>query len=149
LIPSEGGWSFNVSLCNAGVHASADGAEVATPVSLIEWFLNFYEAVQEGDVKPVEGIVRAGEVLFVPRGWWHLAINLEVISALSFPVKKLEVISTLLFPVKIWTAACSAYQGMVTAHNTCLTTKDGIRIVPRRRLHLAIDLHKILYVSWV
>lgn len=62
----------------AGVYASTDGAEVATPVSLVEWFLNFYEATQEGDVRPVEGIVRAGEVLFVPRGWWHLAMNLEV-----------------------------------------------------------------------
>lgn len=26
---------------------------------------------------PVEGIVRAGEVIFVPRGWWHAVINLE------------------------------------------------------------------------
>ena len=25
----------------------------------------------------MEGIVRKGELLFVPRGWWHLAINLE------------------------------------------------------------------------
>lgn len=54
---------------------------MATPVSLVEWFLNFYEAAQEADTKPVEGIVRAGEVLFVPRGWWHLAINLEVMPA--------------------------------------------------------------------
>lgn len=138
-----------MSLCSAGVHASADGAEVATPVSLIEWFLNFYEAAQESNVKPVEGIVRAGEVIFVPRGWWHLAINLEVISALSFPVTKVEVISVVSFLVNIWTAACSAYQGVVTAHKTCLTAKDGIRIVPRGRLHLAIDLHKILHVSWV
>ncbi len=64
--------------CWAGVHASADGAEVATPVSIVEWFLNFYEAAQQGPVKPVEGVIRAGEVLFVPRGWWHLALNLEV-----------------------------------------------------------------------
>ena len=70
----------------AGVHASANGAEVATPVSLVEWFLNFYAAAQEGDVKPVEGIVRAGEVLFVPRGWWHLAINLEVLPGHVLPV---------------------------------------------------------------
>ncbi len=26
---------------------------------------------------PLECIVRAGELLFVPRGWWHCAINLE------------------------------------------------------------------------
>lgn len=60
----------------AGVHASADGADVATPVSLVEWFLDFYE---EASQQPGfhECIVRAGEMLFVPRGWWHLAINLE------------------------------------------------------------------------
>lgn len=62
----------------AGVHASDDGADVACPVSLIEWFLNFYKDTQKGPVRPLEGICRAGEVLFVPRGWWHMAMNLEV-----------------------------------------------------------------------
>lgn len=28
-------------------------------------------------VKPVECVVHAGEILFVPHGWWHMAINLE------------------------------------------------------------------------
>lgn len=70
---------------HAGVHASADGADVATPVSLVEWFLNFHEAAQHGCVRPLEGVVRAGEVLFVPRGWWHLAINLEVCAVLFPP----------------------------------------------------------------
>eukprot|EP00798_Chlamydomonas_sp_ICE-L_P015934 gene15934-22066_t len=28
-------------------------------------------------VKPIECIVRAGEAIFVPSGWWHMAINLE------------------------------------------------------------------------
>ncbi|KAL3149040.1 hypothetical protein ABBQ32_001885 [Trebouxia sp. C0010 RCD-2024] len=60
-----------------GVHASDDGADVACPVSLIEWFLNFYKETQNGPVQPLEGICRAGEVLFVPRGWWHMAMNLE------------------------------------------------------------------------
>lgn len=64
--------------CMPGVHASADGAEVATSVSLVEWFLNFYEAAQRAPVRPVEGVLRPGEALFVPCGWWHLAINLEV-----------------------------------------------------------------------
>ena len=62
----------------AGVHASGDGADVACPISLIEWFLNFYKETQTGAVQPLEGICRAGEVLFVPRGWWHMALNLEV-----------------------------------------------------------------------
>ena len=51
---------------------------MACPVSLMEWFLQFYDQTQKGHVRPVEGIVQAGEVLFVPRGWWHLAMNLEV-----------------------------------------------------------------------
>jgi hypothetical protein len=33
-----------------GVHASPDGADVATPLSLVEWFMNFYEEAQEGKV---------------------------------------------------------------------------------------------------
>lgn len=61
----------------AGVHPSADGTEVATPLSLVEWFADFYAEAQASAVPPVEGIVRAGELLFVPRGWWHLAMNLE------------------------------------------------------------------------
>jgi oxalate decarboxylase/phosphoglucose isomerase-like protein (cupin superfamily) len=28
-------------------------------------------------VTPREAVVRKGEILFVPRGWWHCAINLE------------------------------------------------------------------------
>ncbi len=139
-----------------GVHPSPDGADVATPVSLTEWFVNFYAATREtkvgrrGDagpgegwqrvqrracliiglreqcraatpagrgrglkweqsllpithcaravakhpcgvvlitclappaalqVRPVECVARPGELLFVPRGWWHCALNLEV-----------------------------------------------------------------------
>jgi hypothetical protein len=33
-----------------GVHPSIDGADVATPLSLVEWFLNFYEETREGKV---------------------------------------------------------------------------------------------------
>ncbi|CAI0406472.1 unnamed protein product [Linum tenue] len=60
-----------------GVHPSPDGAEVACPVSIIEWFMNFYGATKKWQKRPVECICRAGEVIFVPNGWWHLVINLE------------------------------------------------------------------------
>eukprot|EP00271_Cylindrocystis_brebissonii_P008456 TRINITY_DN22779_c0_g1_i2.p1 TRINITY_DN22779_c0_g1~~TRINITY_DN22779_c0_g1_i2.p1 ORF type:complete len:484 (+),score=84.20 TRINITY_DN22779_c0_g1_i2:256-1707(+) len=61
-----------------GVRPSPDGADVATSVSITEWFMNFYgQTQQEGAVRPVEGICRAGEVLFVPHGWWHCVLNLE------------------------------------------------------------------------
>ncbi|BBH07537.1 F-box protein [Prunus dulcis] len=60
-----------------GVHPSPDGAEVACPVSIIEWFMNFYGATKTWKRKPIECICKAGEVIFVPQGWWHLVINLE------------------------------------------------------------------------
>lgn len=60
-----------------GVHPSPDGAEVATPVSITEWFMNFYEEARRRKEKPVECICRAGELMFIPHGWWHTVINLE------------------------------------------------------------------------
>ncbi|KAJ0266256.1 F-box protein [Hirschfeldia incana] len=60
-----------------GVHPSPDGAEVACPVSIMEWFMNFYGDTKNWKKRPVECICRAGEVVFVPNGWWHLVINLE------------------------------------------------------------------------
>ncbi|OVA07214.1 F-box domain [Macleaya cordata] len=60
-----------------GVHPSPDGAEVACPVSIIEWFMNFYGATKNWKKRPVECVCKAGEVIFVPNGWWHLVINLE------------------------------------------------------------------------
>jgi len=60
-----------------GVRASADGADVACPVSLMEWFIHFYPHKEVVGYLPVECTVQAGEILFVPRGWWHVALNLE------------------------------------------------------------------------
>ncbi|CAL4983976.1 unnamed protein product [Urochloa decumbens] len=60
-----------------GVHPSADGAEVTSPVSIMEWFMNFYGACKTWEKRPIECVCRAGEVVFVPNGWWHLVINLE------------------------------------------------------------------------
>ena len=57
--------------------ASEDGADVATPVSLTEWFVSFYEQAKSSK-QMRECMVKAGELLFIPRGWWHLALNLEV-----------------------------------------------------------------------
>lgn len=59
-----------------GVYPSADGLEVSSPYTLHEWFASFYEYAKE-EPAMLEGICHAGELLFVPRGWWHLAINLE------------------------------------------------------------------------
>ena len=72
-----------------GVHPSPDGAEVAQPVSLVEWYGSFYEHAYRGSgeetdsretpsaLGPLEGTCGPGDVLFVPSGWWHAALNLE------------------------------------------------------------------------
>jgi hypothetical protein len=59
-----------------GVAASADGAHVSCPLALTEWLLAFYDqaaALPGGR----ECVCAAGELLFVPSGWWHMAVNLE------------------------------------------------------------------------
>lgn len=62
-----------------GVAASADGAHVSCPLALTEWLLSFYDAAAAlpRSRAPRECVCRAGELLFVPAGWWHTALNLE------------------------------------------------------------------------
>ncbi|KAK5827439.1 putative histone arginine demethylase, partial [Linnemannia elongata] len=63
-----------------GVFTNEDESEVTSPVSLMEWFSNFYASTQFPDDptdRPLEGICREGEIMFVPRGWWHAVVNLD------------------------------------------------------------------------
>ena len=60
-----------------GVHPSEDGAEVAQPLSMVEWFASFYDFARDADAasRPLECVCEPGDVLFVPSGWWHMALN--------------------------------------------------------------------------
>ena len=40
-----------------------------------EWFQSFYP--HGGCRGAVECITKPGDVIFVPRGWWHVVLNLE------------------------------------------------------------------------
>ncbi|KAJ3095383.1 hypothetical protein HDU97_007006, partial [Phlyctochytrium planicorne] len=66
-----------------GVYPNEDGSEVTSPVSLAEWFLNHYDEMKSSPVKPIECICRAGELIYVPRGWWHAVMNLEETIAIT------------------------------------------------------------------
>ncbi|KAI2507718.1 hypothetical protein MHU86_6717 [Fragilaria crotonensis] len=70
-----------------GVHPSPDGDHVAMPISLGEWLNNFWDAHMERyddtiplEKQPLECTVEAGDVLFVPHGWWHSVVNLDPIN---------------------------------------------------------------------
>lgn len=65
-----------------GVYVSEDSSEVTSPLSIAEWLLEFHA---EARALPncVEGVCKAGEILHVPSGWWHLVVNLEAGIALT------------------------------------------------------------------
>eukprot|EP00521_Asterionellopsis_glacialis_P011047 CAMPEP_0195307514 /NCGR_PEP_ID=MMETSP0707-20130614/37753_1 /TAXON_ID=33640 /ORGANISM="Asterionellopsis glacialis, Strain CCMP134" /LENGTH=413 /DNA_ID=CAMNT_0040371765 /DNA_START=102 /DNA_END=1344 /DNA_ORIENTATION=- len=62
-----------------GVHPSPSGDEVAMPISIGEWLLNYgAEHARTGRRRgALECTVEAGDLLFVPHGWWHCVINLD------------------------------------------------------------------------
>jgi hypothetical protein len=59
-----------------GVYVSNDKSEVTSPLSIAEWLLEFQAEAREL-AGCIEGVCRAGELLHVPSGWWHLVVNLE------------------------------------------------------------------------
>lgn len=60
-----------------GVVPSGDEGDVVAPVSVTEWFLNFYDRQVVETLGGRECIVREGECIFVPMGWWHCVLNVE------------------------------------------------------------------------
>ncbi len=66
-----------------GVFPSADGDEVALPLSVGEWIIQYWKEHTEQyrkrpvDQRPMECTTHPGDVVFVPHGWWHSVINLD------------------------------------------------------------------------
>lgn len=65
-----------------GVYVSEDQSEVTSPLSIAEWLLGFHAEARRTP-GCVEGVCRAGEVLHVPSGWWHLVVNIEPAIAIT------------------------------------------------------------------
>jgi len=66
---------FPPNVVPPGVMPSPDGGTVVTPVSLMEWFVNYYDQAKE--MNPREVITERGDLIYVPHGWWHAVLNLE------------------------------------------------------------------------
>ena len=68
-----------------GVYPSADGSEVTTPSSLMEWFMYYYAECKKNRARDgvIECVTRPGDIIFVPSGWWHTVINLEMTVAVT------------------------------------------------------------------
>lgn len=60
-----------------GVFVSDDQSEVTSPLSIMEWLLNFHKEARASS-GCVEGVCKAGEVLYVPSGESLLAFDLCV-----------------------------------------------------------------------
>jgi len=43
----------------------------------VRWYLENYPHIRDPAKKPLECILEAGEVIFIPSGWWHMVLNLE------------------------------------------------------------------------
>ncbi|CAE6433790.1 unnamed protein product [Rhizoctonia solani] len=82
VITGSKGWvMFPPDVLPPGVYVSSDEAEVTSPLSLAEWFMSYFDAAWSAygrdTGKMRVGVCRAGEIVYVPSGWWHLVVNLE------------------------------------------------------------------------
>jgi hypothetical protein len=98
--PARSGSSFHVDPnCNFAWNATVQGRKkwilypphIKPPldddeVSLLQWFVRHYHEDHESKCKRLECVTQAGELMYVPRGWWHCVLNLEFSIALTHNV---------------------------------------------------------------
>mmetsp|Transcript_7973 Transcript_7973/g.12207 ORF Transcript_7973/g.12207 Transcript_7973/m.12207 type:complete len:539 (+) Transcript_7973:86-1702(+) len=66
-----------------GIYPSPDGDDVIMPISVGEWLTKYWDAhvercqLSSSIERPIECTVQAGDVVFIPHGWWHSVLNLD------------------------------------------------------------------------
>ena len=67
-----------------GTSMATDGHmpdDVGTPTSLV-WYLEVYPTLSK-EQRPIEIIQNPGDVIYVPHGWWHMVLNLDMTIAVT------------------------------------------------------------------
>lgn len=74
---------FPPDIIPPGIYPSGDEGNVTAPISITEWFLNFYDRQSLKEAGGIECVVSEGELIFVPMGWWHCVLNIETSIAIT------------------------------------------------------------------
>eukprot|EP00039_Didymoeca_costata_P008155 m.108645 g.108645 ORF g.108645 m.108645 type:complete len:508 (-) comp13973_c0_seq2:928-2451(-) len=77
---------FPPSMRPPGVHENGD----VDAESLLQWFIRYFEEMKDlrkSDLeirnRPWECVTKPGETIFIPHGWWHMALNLDICVAVT------------------------------------------------------------------
>ncbi|KAK9456875.1 hypothetical protein V1511DRAFT_477480 [Dipodascopsis uninucleata] len=118
VVEGEKYWiMFPPNVLPPGVYTSEDESEVTSPLSIAEWLIEFHKgAIQKTEY--LDGFCKAGEVLYVPSGWWHLVINITSTIALTQNFVPLPHVRNVLRFLKDRKEQISGFQRKVDAHST-------------------------------
>ena len=71
---------------------------------------------QEGGSRPLEATVEAGELLYVPHGWWHCVLNLDTSVAIACNVvSSCNLLSAIHYLTQVLPPPCP----LTTSHRRC------------------------------